>query len=127
MVLDAQLRILTQLQIQDDASIIEQQQFTEAEWYLFREVLAAYPYYCPFANLLSAQTSWSLERSQKAVNRAIDEGDIDALMRPVRNTLSRVRIKLRFFGLDARSVIETGYMLMPERSKRSGRPEVQFE
>jgi hypothetical protein len=47
--------------------------------------------------------------------RALDEGDIDDIMRPVRNLLHRARIKLHRFGLDVRSIQETGYMLVHDR------------
>ncbi len=118
LVLDNKLRILSQLRPLDEAcSIVEQQQFSDQEWVLLREVLATHPYFCPFANLLAAQTGTSLEECQRVVNRALEEreeGDLDTVLRPVRNTLSRCRLKTRHFGLDIRSMIETGYMLMPD-------------
>ena len=116
LVLDNELRILSELRPLGEAcNIVEQQQFTDQEWILLCMALASHPYYCPFADLLAAQTGRPLEKCQRAVNRALEEGDIDAVMRPVRNTLSRCRLKTRPFGLDIRSMIETGYVLMPDR------------
>ncbi len=116
LVLDNELRILSELRPLGEAcDIVEQQQFTDQEWILLCTVLASHPYYCPFADLLSAQTGKSLEKCQRVINRALEEGDIDVVMRPVRNILSRCRLKTRPFGLDIRSMIETGYVLMPDR------------
>lgn len=113
MVLDHELRILTQLQIAREAcTIIEQQQFTIQEWELLCALIEHFPYYCPFASLLSVHERKSLERCQRQVNRALADGTFNALVQPVRNVLSRVRIKLHNFGIEIKSMIETGYMLL---------------
>jgi hypothetical protein len=41
-------------------------------------------------------------------------------MRPVRNVLSRTRLKVRSFGIEISSILETGYVLMvlPERKQK---------
>ena len=40
------------------------------------------------------------------------EGVWDQEMRPVRNVLSRTRLKMRTFGIEIASILETGYVLM---------------
>jgi len=42
-------------------------------------------------------------------------------MRPVRNLLGRARLKLRPFGIDIRSMIQKGYMLIPLKQRRPSR------
>ncbi len=46
------------------------------------------------------------------------EGIWDQEMRPVRNVLSRTRLKMRTFGFDISSILETGYILMFESRPR---------
>ncbi len=43
----------------------------------------------------------------------------DILMRPVRNLLSRVRIKMKALGIVPRSMVDTGYLLVPTRELAS--------
>jgi len=40
------------------------------------------------------------------------EGIWDQEMRPVRNVLSRARLKMRAFRIEISSILETGYILM---------------
>jgi hypothetical protein len=116
-VLDRELQILTLLKEEPgDCSIIEQQQFTDQEFFLLLELFGQYPDYTPLADMLHAQTGRGLERCQQQVMRALDEGYIDEVIRPVRNVLSRVRIKVRNFEIDIRSIMTTGYMLVPDRA-----------
>lgn len=101
--------------VQEAQPIIEQQRFTDQEFLILKTIFDSYPDYSPLADLLAAQSSSSLQRCQTEVLRALDEGDIDDIMRPVRNLLHRARIKLHRFGLDVRSIQETGYMLVHDR------------
>lgn len=122
LVLDHALRVLTQFQTVDQArTIVEQQQFTDQEWELLCALIETYPYYCPFACLLAAKEGKSLKRCEQVVNRALDEGDINEVMKPVRNILSRVRLKMHCFSIDIKSMIETGYMLLPDEQHAAAR------
>lgn len=119
-VLDHELRILTQFQTVGQArTIVEQQQFAAQEWELLSALIENYPYHCPFAHLLAAKEGKSLSRCEQIVNRALNEGDINEMMKPVRNVLSRVRLKLHCFGIDMKSMLETGYMLLPDQQQVS--------
>jgi hypothetical protein len=42
----------------------------------------------------------------------MDYGTWDHEMRPLRNVLSRTRLKIKDFGMDILSILETGYILM---------------
>jgi hypothetical protein len=116
--------------VQEQEAIIEQQRFTDQEFDILRTLFDHYPDYSPQADLLasqssrfSSQSSRVLQQCRTEVQRALEEGDIDEVMRPVRNLLHRARIKLRRFGIDVRSIQETGYMLVLDRSgfkRRSG-------
>ncbi|GCF10900.1 hypothetical protein [Dictyobacter arantiisoli] len=101
---------------QQEPAIIEQQRFTDQEFLIMETIFDQYPDYCPLAELLSAQSDRSLAQCRTEVMRALDEGGIDDIIRPVRNLLHRARIKLRRFGLDVRSIQETGYLLVSDRS-----------
>lgn len=97
--------------------MLVQQQFTNSELSLVRPLLEHYPHYCPhevmFANFYNGVVSEkTIARARQRLQEALDYGTWDHEMRPVRNVLSRARLKLKNFGLDVLSILETGYMLM---------------
>jgi hypothetical protein len=111
LVLDTARGVLSQ--ISDECQFVEQQLLTVEELSVIAELLASYPYHAPDAMLLSVKTQEDLKLCQKKVNMAYEMGTWDAVLRPVRNLMSRCRLKLHPFGIDARSVVQTGYILMP--------------
>jgi hypothetical protein len=97
--------------------MLVQQQFTNSELSLLQPLLEHYPHYCPhevmFANFYNGTISEkTIARARERLQEALDYGAWDHEMRPVRNVLSRARLKLKDFGLDVLSILETGYMLM---------------
>src|SRR6266516_4659874 len=110
-VLDRELHILSHIHM-PEGFIMEQQSFTYNEYILLVALLESYPYFCPFATLLSTFLVRPVERCEHEIQIARREkGGFDTLMRPVRNNLSRIRIKLDPFGVDIKSIVETGYIL----------------
>jgi hypothetical protein len=89
-------------------------------------LLEAYPYYCPYEVLLASfsmgkLTDPNIARCKKRLEEAQEAGVWELEMRPVRNVLSRTRMKTRAFGIDILSILETGYILMYNaESKRLG-------
>lgn len=124
-IVDQELQIVSQIRIEESA-IIEQQHFPDQEYGVLMVLLRWYPNYAPLEELQSALTGRSVERCRRDINRAFDEGEGDGVMRPIRNVISRLRVKVHAFEIDARSIIETGYLLMPDRtskySKRTAQP-----
>ncbi len=106
--------------------MLVQQQFTNSELSLLRPLLEHYPHYCPhevmFANFYNGSvTEKTVLRARQRLQEALDYGTWDHEMRPVRNVLSRTRLKLKDFGMDVLSILETGYMLMvTARSEMEG-------
>jgi hypothetical protein len=97
--------------------MLVQQQFTNSELSLLRPLLEHYPHYCPhevmFANFYNGSvTEKTIARARERLQEALDYGTWDHEMRPVRNVLSRTRLKLKDFGMDILSILETGYMMM---------------
>ncbi|GLV61139.1 hypothetical protein KDH_79550 [Dictyobacter sp. S3.2.2.5] len=92
--------------------ITEQQSFTDVEYALLHLLLQSYPDYCPYADLLACQSGEPLDQCQWVMNRALDQGDIKEVLKPVRCHLSRMRGKLRPFGLDVVSELTCGYVLI---------------
>ena len=97
--------------------LIMQQQFTAGEMSVLMPLLEAYPYYCPYEVLLASfnngrVTEITVARSRKRLLDAQEAGVWDQEMRPVRNVLSRTRLKTRAFGIEISSILETGYILM---------------
>ncbi len=57
-------------------------------------------------------TDTTVERCRQRLQEAQEAGVWDQEMRPVRNVLSRTRLKTRAFGIEISSILETGYILM---------------
>jgi hypothetical protein len=122
--LNTTLGTLSQLVCENDMPrLLGQQQFTTSEIYVLMPVLEAHPYYCAYETLLASYshgkvTDVTVARCRELLEEAQEEGIWDQEMRPVRNILSRARIKLHNFGIDIISVHETGYMLKRMATRR---------
>src|SRR5262249_24539276 len=93
--------------------MIMEQQFTTSEICVLMPLLEAYPYYCPYEVLLASfsngrVTDATVERCRQRLQEAQEVGVWDQEMRPVRNILSRTRLKARTFGIEISSILETG-------------------
>jgi hypothetical protein len=97
--------------------LVAEQQFTMSELSLLLPLLDSHPHYCPYEVLLASFdhrmiTEATIERCRARLQEAQDEGLWDYTMRPVRNVLSRTRLKMRVIGVEIASILETGYVLM---------------
>lgn len=99
--------------IEEDGTFSEQFTLTDAEYDVFIALLSAYPHYAPREALLRAYSRRSIEQCRKRIYDAELAGDVGAVMSPVRNLLSRARLKLHLIGLEATSLPDTGYILLP--------------
>lgn len=97
--------------------ILEQQILTPNEMYVIEELFKTYPEYCPSEVLISAMTGQSIERCQEKVLWGLEEGAADVVMRPIRNLLSRCRMKLHPFGIEIKSLTTVGYVLIPVKGR----------
>ena len=62
----------------------------------------------------------TVEHCRQQLQEALEAGVWDQQMRPVRNVLSRIRYKMRSFGIDITSILETGYILMVTEKTKPG-------
>ena len=97
--------------------LLIQQQFTASEVSLLLPLLDQFPHYCPYEVMFASFyngviTEDTIEHCRIQLQDALEDGCWDQQLRPVRNVLSRIRFKLRGFGLDIVSILETGYILM---------------
>ena len=117
-VLNTRLGTLSYLSRGIDRPRLEiQQQFTSRELSLLCPLLKLYPHYCPYEVMFASFyngtiTDAIVEQYRQRLYEALEEGTWDQQLRPLRNVLSRTRIKLRPFGIDISSILETGYILM---------------
>ena len=102
-----------------------QTSLSEREMDLLLAMISLYPKFTPHEYIHAAYTYGTvtekrLEQSRKALADANHADAWDSEMRPVRNALSRGRIKVRPCGIDIVSILESGYMLKPyvEREER---------
>ena len=103
--------------------LVQQQQFTDGEMRVLMPLMEQFPYYCPYEVMFASFYNGNVqertvERCRERLQEAMDEGIWDQEMRPVRNVLSRTRLKMRSFGFDISSILETGYILMYEKRKK---------
>ena len=118
LVLNTRLGTLSYLSRGIDRPRLEmQQQFTSSELSLLRPLLELYPHYCPYEVMFAsfyngAITDEMVEQYRQRLYEALEADIWDQQLRPIRNVLSRTRIKLRPFGIDISSILETGYILM---------------
>lgn len=98
-------------------TLLAEQQFSQSEMSVLVPLLESHPHYCPYEVLLASfncgnTTEASIERYRLRLQEAQFAGVWDYEMRPVRNILSRTRFKLRDFGIEISSILETGYILV---------------
>ena len=86
--------------------------FPPSEMMVLFPLLTWYPEYCPNEALVASFSGGTgerdIERARIYLLRAKERGEWDAVMRPMRNALSRVRIKLNRLGIDVRSILRPG-------------------
>jgi hypothetical protein len=100
--------------------------FTPSEVSVLSPLLEHYPYFCPYAVLLASfygsTEEAAVARAYAQLEQAKEGGRWDSQMRPVRNVLSRARLRLNRLGITILSLFETGYTLMPARASRDTPP-----
>ncbi len=107
------------LALLDGGLMVEAMTFTVSETCVLLPLLHAYPYYCPYELLFAAFTAGGvvtdemIAAARKHLHNALYTGGFEQEMRPVRNVVSRTRLKLLAIHIDVMSILETGYMLHP--------------
>ena len=101
----------------DRARLLMQQQFTNSEISVLLPLLEQFPHYCPYEVLFASfynnsVTELTVAHCRQRLQKAMEAGTWDQEMRPLRTVLSRARLKMRVFGIDISSILETGYILM---------------
>ncbi len=106
--------------------ILGEQQLTERERDLLRPLLAQYPQFAPYEIIHASyfegydRLSEQLIAQAQAKLETLREDKLwDAEMRPLRNVMARLRLKVREVGLDTVNMLETGYMLIKNPKWRS--------
>ncbi len=121
----------TLMQIAFDMSgsrLIAEQQFTTSETSVLLPLLNSFPHFCPYEELLASFNNGEVTDAlivfcRQRLLDAQHAGVWDREMRPVRNVLSRTRLKLHAFGIDVKSLLETGYVLMLKPKPRGNMPQ----
>jgi hypothetical protein len=97
--------------------LLDEQQFSSSELSVLVPLLQMHPHFCPYEVLLASFNNGNTDEATVArfrlrLQEAQFAGVWDYEMRPVRNILSRTRFKLRDFGIEISSILETGYILI---------------
>lgn len=104
--------------------LLGEQQFSPMEVCLLRPLLASYPDYCAYevlhASFYGPADSPLLDlrdpavaHSRKRLEAVRKQGRWQEEMRPLRNILSRTRLKLHELSIDVKSILDTGCLLIP--------------
>lgn len=102
----------------------EANNLTLAEISLLLPLLENYPYFVPYENLLASldtnntYTDIDVDHARIKLEEAQEDGYWDQEIRPVRNALSRLRLKIKRFNIDIGSIFETGYQLQTISAKK---------
>jgi hypothetical protein len=108
--------------VQEQPRMLGEQLFSNTEVSLLLPLLEQYPHDCPYevlwARFHGSTSEKAIARARKRLQQARDEGYWDEEMRPLRNMLSRARLKLQEMGLDIVSLFETGYLLTRHSRRR---------
>jgi hypothetical protein len=120
LVLHRSLGVLVHLTCeQDTPCLLWAQRFTENEQLVLLPLFDWHPDYCPLEAMLASFSGstgeQAIERARKQLYAAMDAGEVELLLRPMRNVLSRVRIKLREAGIEIATLVSLGYLLKPVR------------
>jgi hypothetical protein len=106
--------------------VLGEQQLTERERDLLRPLLAHYPQFAPYEIIHASYFEGFDRLSEQLIAQAQAKLEIlreeklwDAEMRPLRNVMARLRLKVREVGLDTVNMLETGYMLIKNPKWRS--------
>lgn len=100
-----------------------EQRFTNSETCILIPLLQEYPHYCPYEVLLAHfnsrnVTDKDIDRERKRLQKAQEiDGQWEVEMRPVRNILSRTRLKIHAFNIEITSILEVGYILRYRKTK----------
>jgi hypothetical protein len=104
--------------------LVSAQQFTATEMMVLLPVLFSHPDFCHyetlFASFSGGTTEADIEKARIRLLRAKERGNWDVLMRPVRNIISRARLKLHPIGITVLSLFEAGYVLEPFTDRSLG-------
>jgi hypothetical protein len=114
-----QLHTLNLLSVTDEGPVLlRDQRFTTQEASMLVPLLRAYPNYCSYAILHAhfvhpVVTEKEITHSQQCLAAALRMGTSEREMRPLRNVLSRTRIKLlASFNIDIATIQEVGCLLL---------------
>ena len=92
---------------------VAQEMLTYEESRIFRTVLAHSPYHCPYESLYAMYYDVPIEKARNVLHASWDTEEWEIQMKPIRNVLSRARIKVRRLGIEMSNVSETGYTCIP--------------
>jgi len=106
--------------------VLGEQQLTERERDLLRPRLSHYPQFTPYEFIYASfyqgydhLTEQRITEAQARLDLLREEKLWDAKMRPIRNVMARLRLKVREVGLETVNMLETGYMLIKNPKWRS--------
>ena len=102
------------LSLQDEQkTILDQTILTDLEYQLLKTLIENYPYHAPYEQLYAAYEHLEHDRAVSELRYAVEHESWGIAIRNMRNSLSRLRLKLQYMKIDIVAILDTGYQLMP--------------
>jgi hypothetical protein len=110
--LDTRSLFFLSLNADAPASMGAYKQFTPTEWRVLLPLLREYPSVVMHETLLAALHGINLAESREQIRLSERNGTLRETLRPLRDTISRLRPKVQTFFLDIASRSGTGYVIL---------------
>ncbi len=92
-------------------SLMVHQQFTPTEWRVLLPLLRGFPSVIPYETLLAALHRIKLVESRELTRLNDRNGSSREILRPLRDTISRLRTKVQPFSFDIATKTGKGYVI----------------
>lgn len=106
-------RSLFFLSLQHDitSTLMVHEQFTPGEWRVLLPLLRGFPSVIPYETLLAALHRIKLAESSELIQLTYRDGSSREILRPLRDTISRLRTKVQPFYFDIATRTGMGYVI----------------
>jgi hypothetical protein len=91
--------------------ILTQEQFTFSEWQVLVLLLESYPFPVLYEQMFAALYNTTVEQVRKQLHKAKVLAKLEAELRPLRDTISSIRSKIRAFPFTITAQQRVGYII----------------
>lgn len=119
------LRTLSLLNLHISLPLLAQAHFSVSEWSVLLVLLRTFPHDASYAELYAALSSREQSQNSNYFDAMGGEYIPHEALRPIREIVSGVRLKVRSFGFEIRANRDMGYRIIPQSVSRRGERHMQ--